>query len=90
MRLVTWNERLFRTFRGFLLDMPSRSLICIRGLIAVQNPTDDKNYEIHFAPSAVTNRNELGVGRDVPVRATFEGTRYIAQSDPTKTPEEDK
>ncbi len=39
-----------------------------RGLIAVQNSTDDKNYEIHFAPSAVTNRNELGVGRDVLVR----------------------
>ena len=51
-----------------------------RGLIAVQNTTDDKNYEIHFAPSAVANRNELGVGRDVLVRATFEGTRYMAQS----------
>jgi hypothetical protein len=62
-----------------------------RGLIAVQNSTDDKNYEIHFAPSAVTNRNELGVGRDVLVRATFEGTRYMAQSvNPTKSPEEDK
>ncbi len=36
-----------------------------RGLLAVQNSTDDKNYEIHFAPSAVANRNELGVGRDV-------------------------
>jgi hypothetical protein len=62
-----------------------------RGLIAVQNSTDDKNYEIHFAPSAVTNRNELGVGRDVLVRATFEGTRYMAQSvNPTRTPEEEK
>jgi hypothetical protein len=62
-----------------------------RGLIAVQNSTDDKNYEIHFAPSAVSNRNELGVGRDVLVRATFEGTRYMAQSvNPTKTPDEEK
>jgi hypothetical protein len=62
-----------------------------RGLIAVQNSTDDKNYEIHFAPSAVANRNELGVGRDVLVRATFEGTKYMAQSvNPTKTPDEDK
>ncbi|MGB8129337.1 MAG: DUF5666 domain-containing protein [Candidatus Angelobacter sp.] len=62
-----------------------------RGLIAVQNSTDDKNYEIHFAPSAVTNRNELGVGRDVLVRATFEGTRYMAQSvNPTKSPDEEK
>ncbi len=62
-----------------------------RGLLAVQNSTDDKNYEIHFAPSAVSNRNELGVGRDVLVRATFEGTRYMAQSvNPTKSPDEDK
>lgn len=62
-----------------------------RGLLAVQNSTDDKNYEIHFAPSAVANRNELGVGRDVLVRATFEGARYMAQSvNPTKPPDEEK
>jgi hypothetical protein len=62
-----------------------------RGLLAVQNSTDDKNYEIHFAPSAVANRNKLGVGRDVLVRATFEGARYMAQSvSPTKAPDEDK
>jgi hypothetical protein len=62
-----------------------------RGLLAVQNSTDDKNYEIHFAPSAVTNRNELGVGGDVLVRATFEGSRYMAQSvNPTKAPDEEK
>ncbi|MGC2744987.1 MAG: DUF5666 domain-containing protein [Candidatus Angelobacter sp.] len=62
-----------------------------RGLIAVQNTTDDKNYEIHFAPSAVAHRDELGVGRDVLVRATFEGTRYMAQSvNPTKAQDEEK
>jgi hypothetical protein len=62
-----------------------------RGLIAVQNTTDDRNYEIHFAPSAVANRDQLGVGRDVLVRATFEGTRYMAQSvNPTKAPDEEK
>jgi hypothetical protein len=62
-----------------------------RGLIAVQNSTDDKNYEIHFAPSAVSNKNELGVGRDVLVRATFEGARYMAQSvNPTKAPESEE
>lgn len=62
-----------------------------RGLLAVQNSTDDKNYEVHFAPSTVANRNELGVGRDVLVRATFEGARYMAQSvSPTKALDEDK
>jgi hypothetical protein len=62
-----------------------------RGLLAVQNSTDDKNYEIHFSPAAVTDRNNLGVGRDVLVRATFEGARYMAQSvNVTKAPDEDK
>jgi hypothetical protein len=62
-----------------------------RGLLAVQNSTDDKNYEIHFAPSAVTNRDQLGVGRDVLVRATFEGARYMAQSvNPTRSRDEEK
>jgi hypothetical protein len=62
-----------------------------RGLLAVQNSTDDKNYEIHFTPSVVTDRNNLGVGRDVLVRATFEGTRYTAQSvNMTRAREEDK
>jgi len=62
-----------------------------RGLIAVQNSTDDKNYEIHFAPSAVANRSELGVGRDVLVRATFEGARYMAQSvNPMRASDEEK
>jgi hypothetical protein len=51
-----------------------------RGLLAVQNSTDDRNYEIHFSPDVVTDRDNLGVGRDVLVRATFEGTRYTAQS----------
>jgi Domain of unknown function (DUF5666) len=62
-----------------------------RGLLAVQNSTDDKNYEIHFAPAAVSDRSNLGVGRDVLVRATFEGARYMAQSvSPIKAPDEDK
>jgi len=51
-----------------------------RGLLALQNSTDDRNYEIHFSPESVTDRSNLGVGRDVLVRATFEGTRYTAQS----------
>jgi len=62
-----------------------------RGLLAVQNSTDDRNYEIHFSPDVVVDRNNLGVGRDVLVRATFEGTRYTAQSvNLTRAAEEDK
>jgi hypothetical protein len=62
-----------------------------RGLLAVQNSTDDRNYEIHFSPDVVTDRSNLGVGRDVLVRATFEGTRYTAQSvNLARAAEEDK
>jgi len=61
-----------------------------RGLLALQNSTDDRNYEIHFAPDAVTDRSNLGVGRDVLVRATFEGTRYTAQSVNLSRREEEK
>ena len=61
-----------------------------RGLLAVQNSTDDRNYEIHFSPEVVTDRSSLGVGRDVLVRATFEGTRYTAQSVNLSRAEEEK
>jgi outer membrane biosynthesis protein TonB len=51
-----------------------------RGILAIQNSVDDKNYEIHFSPTSVQDRNNLGVGIDVRVVATFEGSRYTAQS----------
>ena len=51
-----------------------------RGILAVQNTTDDKNYEIHFSPATATERNRLGVGIQVLVVATFEGTQYTARS----------
>jgi hypothetical protein len=51
-----------------------------RGLLAVQNSTDDRNYEIHFSPTGIADRNSLVVGSEVRVVATFEGSRYAAQS----------
>ncbi len=51
-----------------------------RGLMAVQNSGDEKNYELHFTPSHVEDRNRLGVGTEVRVVATFDGSRYTAQS----------
>jgi hypothetical protein len=51
-----------------------------RGLLAVQNSGDDKNYEIHFSPSHTDVAQRLGVGTEVRVVATFEGSQYTAQS----------
>lgn len=51
-----------------------------RGLLAVQNSGDDKNYEIHFSPLRAEERTRLGVGTDVHVVATFDGSQYTAQT----------
>jgi hypothetical protein len=51
-----------------------------RGMLAVQNSTDDKSYEIRFSPANTSNRNSLAVGTEVLVVATFEGSHYSAQS----------
>jgi Domain of unknown function (DUF5666) len=51
-----------------------------RGLLAIQNAGDDKNYEIHFSPSRTEAAQRLVVGADVRVVATFAGSEYRAQS----------
>jgi len=51
-----------------------------RGLLALQNSGDGKNYEIHFTPSSTVESRRLGVGSEVRIVATFEGSRYTAQS----------
>ncbi len=63
------------TFAGKLtyLDMH-------RGMLAIQNNTDGKTYDIHFNPSSVADAGNLGVGSEVKIIATFEGTQYTAQS----------
>jgi len=61
-----------------------------RGLLAVQNVVDDKNYEIYFKPAAHTDvKDQLAVGTEVRIVAVFEGTRYTAESiNVTKASEE--
>ena len=51
-----------------------------RGIMAVQNLSDDKNYEIRFTSTGTVDRASLNVGIEVRVVATFEGSRYTAQS----------
>ena len=48
------------------------------GSLAVQNQSDNRNYDITFDPSA-GNHDDLGVGQDVTVNAMFDGTRYMAK-----------
>ena len=51
-----------------------------RGLLALQNAGDDRNYEIRFTPSRTEDIRRLGVGSEIRVVATFEGSQYTARS----------
>jgi len=51
-----------------------------RGVLALQNDTDGKSYDIHFDPKAIPDARQLGVGVPVKVVTTFDGSNYIAQT----------
>ena len=51
-----------------------------RGLMAVQNSGDDKNYELHFSSLPAEERSRLAVGTEVRAVVTFDGSQYTAQS----------
>jgi len=51
-----------------------------RGILALQNASDDKNFEIHISAAQTADARRLSVGDVVRIVATFEGTRYTAQT----------
>ena len=63
------------TFAGKLTYLDLR-----RGLLAIQNESDTRNYEMKFSPNSVDDLQNLGVGTRVTIVATFEGTGYEAKS----------
>ncbi|HSM88000.1 MAG TPA: DUF5666 domain-containing protein [Candidatus Limnocylindrales bacterium] len=63
------------TFAGKITHLDLR-----RGLLAVENSTDRKIYDIHFSPRATPDLGRLMVGVPVKIVAIFEGYRYTAQT----------
>ena len=51
-----------------------------RGTLAVEDSLDHKNYEVHFDPAHLQERDNLAIGSEVRIVAVFEGSRYTAQS----------
>jgi len=48
------------------------------GVMAIENTTDNRTYELHFDPDTVGD--DIMVGSDVEVSAEFQGQRYKAKS----------
>lgn len=63
------------TFWGTLTHLDLRS-----GLLAVENRADSRLYEIRFRPGTQTVTEDLVVGAEVSVVATFTGRDYAAES----------
>jgi len=51
-----------------------------RGLLAMENSLDQKNYEIHFDPAQIEGRDNLAIGSEVRIVTVFQGSHYMAQS----------
>jgi hypothetical protein len=49
-----------------------------RGILNVNNENDRKEYEVHFNPAALDDRDALRVGREIEARAKFDGETYRA------------
>jgi len=52
----------------------------MRGLLSVDNQSDQKNYDIHFDPVQARPSKSIAVGSNVVVKASFDGRSYQAQS----------
>lgn len=63
------------TFAGKLTYLDLR-----RGLLALQNESDGKSYDIKFSSGSVDDLPNLTVGSRVTIVATFEGTGYDAKT----------
>lgn len=50
-----------------------------RGMIAIQNATDGRTYDVRFDPGSV-DTNGLIVGADVAITATFDGSGYSTRA----------
>jgi len=51
-----------------------------RGQLVVQDPRDQKSYDIHFDPSKLRVSDDLREGMDVTVMTAFDGNEYIANA----------
>ncbi|HEU5401383.1 MAG TPA: hypothetical protein VFU86_08505 [Terriglobales bacterium] len=64
--------------QSFVFSGKVTNLDMSTGVLSLDNQTDDKNYTLHFNPSAVEDREHLTVGAEVTASATFDGQSYHA------------
>jgi hypothetical protein len=63
------------TFAGKLTHLDLRS-----GVLALENASDGKLYEVKFKPTPQVVTDDLVIGAEVSIVALFSGRDYIAES----------
>lgn len=51
-----------------------------RGLLVVEDPRDQKTYDIHFDPAKLRMSDDLREGMDVSVMTSYDGNEYVANA----------
>jgi hypothetical protein len=72
-----------------ILAVPGNSYIFVgritnvdvrRGLLAIENESDQRNYELRYNPAQVAEQERLRIGAKVTAHAQFNGTSYSVDS----------
>ncbi|HWR36420.1 MAG TPA: hypothetical protein VN622_11180 [Clostridia bacterium] len=50
------------------------------GLLAIENQSDNRNYELRFDPARLGRQEILAIGAEITANATFDGRGYMAQT----------
>ena len=73
----------------YILAVPGSSYVFVgritnvdasQGLLAIDNQSDQRNYELHYSPAQVPENDRLRVGAKVTAHAIFDGKSYSADS----------
>jgi hypothetical protein len=73
---------------AFEFSGPVTHIDLLTHVIGISNRSDSVIYDIHFDPSRVRVTPQLQEGAEVDVNATFDGTRYFANTIDIRSPHE--
>ncbi len=73
----------------YILAVPGTSYVFVgritnvdvrQGLLAIENESDQRNYELHYSAAQIPEHDRLRVGAKVTAHANFDGMSYLADS----------
>lgn len=63
---------------GFIFGGTITSLDVHAGIMTITNAQDGRNYQVSFNPALIAEPQNLHIGDEISVTASFDGSRYVA------------